>query len=45
MSLLTRREMVHNLGAGTGMIGLTSLLSDSGFLKGADSGGNPLNPK
>jgi hypothetical protein len=45
MSLLTRREMVHNLGAGTGMIGLTSLLSDSGFLQGAPTGGNPLNPK
>ncbi len=45
MSLLSRRELVQNLGAGTGMIGLTSLLSDSGFLNAAPSNANPLNPK
>lgn len=42
--MLSRREMVQNLGAGTGLVGLASLFSDAGFLN-ASTNQNPLNPK
>ncbi|MFM7098627.1 MAG: DUF1501 domain-containing protein [Gemmataceae bacterium] len=42
--MLSRREMVQNLGAGTGLVGLASLFSDAGFLN-ASTNPNPLNPK
>src|SRR5581483_3135472 len=41
--LLTRRQMLHQMGTGLGMLGLASLLRDSGLLA-AEAHGAALNP-
>src|SRR5690349_14217427 len=45
--LLTRRQMLHQMGTGLGMMGLASILNDSGLLvPGANAASlNPLAPK
>src|SRR5947209_4764970 len=41
--LLTRRQMLHQMGTGLGMLGLASLLRDAGLLI-PDAQGSSLNP-
>src|SRR4051794_6773797 len=44
---ITRRELLHRVGMGFGMIGLTDLLSREGYLRAAAPAANisPLAPK
>src|SRR5690349_6370434 len=45
--LLTRRQMLRQMGTGLGMLGLATLLQDSGLLVPAANGAsqNPLSPR